>query len=243
MKIIDSTIDQEEIKKFEQIALEWWDTGGKFKPLHYLNPIRLEFIRDHIESNYPNILKSNIRVIDIGCGGGIVSEPLSNMGYDVTGIDASEINISSAKVHAEKSNSSAKYFCSSAEKFAGQKKKFDVVVALEIIEHVNNIPLFLDSLAKLLKPGGLMFISTINKNLKSYLSAIIVAEYVLRMLPVGTHSFDKFVKPSTIINILTDKNILPISLKGLKYNMLSNRWRLSTSADVNYIMALSRRNP
>jgi len=199
-----NTINKEEIEKFSRIAEEWWDPTGKFKPLHKFNPIRISYIKDNILStlklkNQEKPLK-NLKILDIGCGGGLLSEPMCRLGADVTGIDASEKNIQVAKLHAKKNNLDIKYFSTSPENFQTDVK-FDVILNMEIIEHVENVNLFLEACSSLLKKRGMMFVATINKTLKSYLFAIIGAEYILRWLPIGTHEWDKFVNPDDLINI------------------------------------------
>ena len=208
MKI--NTINKEEIEKFSQIAEEWWDPTGKFKPLHKFNPVRISYIKENITNTFKikkdeKILKG-IKILDIGCGGGLLSEPMARLGAEVVGIDASSKNIDIAKLHAKKSNLKIKYFCASPENFKSDIK-FDVILNMEIIEHVDDVDLFLKSCTKLLKKNGLMFIATLNKTLKSYLFAIIGAEYILRWLPIGTHEWEKFIKPEELINITKKCNL------------------------------------
>ncbi len=192
-----TSVNKKEIDKFSKMANEWWDPEGKFKPLHKFNPIRIKYIKENIINNFKlkNKLRplSGINILDIGCGGGLLSEPMSRMGANVTGIDASNKNIQIAKLHAKKNKLKINYFCSSPEKLK-ITKKFDVILNMEIIEHVEDTDFFLKSCSKLLKKNGLMFVATINKTLKSYIFAIIGAEYVLRWLPIGTHEWEKFVK-------------------------------------------------
>ena len=199
-----NTINKKEIEKFSKIAEEWWDPKGKFKPLHKFNPIRISYIKENIINTF-NLQKNDsslkgIKILDIGCGGGLLSEPMARMGADVTGIDASEKNINVAKLHAEKNELKIKYYCSSPENFKTDDK-FDVILNMEIIEHVDDVDFFLKSCAKLLKKNGIMFVATLNKTLKSYLFAIIGAEYVLGWLPIGTHEWEKFIKPEELINL------------------------------------------
>ena len=200
-----NTVNKKEIEKFSKMAEEWWDVEGKFKPLHKFNPIRIKYIKGSIIENFK--LQNNgklplegINVLDIGCGGGLLSEPMCRLGATVTGIDASAKNIEIAKIHAKKNNLNINYVCTSPEKI--QKEKFDVILNMEIVEHVENVDLFLNSSSNLLKKDGLMFVATINKTLKSYLFAIIGAEYILRWLPIGTHEWEKFIKPDDLKNIL-----------------------------------------
>ncbi len=232
-----STINKQEIEKFSKIAAEWWDPNGKYKPLHKFNPTRIRYIRDEIINHYEikkkNKPLSNLNILDIGCGGGLICEPLSRLGGNMTGIDPSDRNIKVAKIHAGK-QSNIKYLCTSPEKLK-IKKKFDVVLNLEVIEHVDNLDLFIRKSSNFLKKDGIMFISTINKTLKSYLFAIIGAEYVLRWLPIGTHEWEKFVEPENLTKIC-EKNFLKVKKQdGMIFNPLKNLWILSKDKSVNYI--------
>ena len=234
----NNTINKKEIEKFSKIAEEWWDPDGKFKPLHKFNPIRISYIKENIISTF-NLQKSDgslkgIKILDIGCGGGLLSEPMARMGADVFGIDASDKNINIAKLHAEKNKLKIKYFCSSPENFKTDNK-FDVILNMEIIEHVKDVDFFLKSCSKFLKKNGIMFVATLNKTLKSYLFAIIGAEYVLRCLPIVTHEWEKFIKPEELINITKQCNLTLDDLKGVKFNLVFNEWKLSNDKSVNYI--------
>ena len=237
MKI--NTINKKEIEKFSKIAEEWWNPAGKFKPLHKFNPIRISYIKDNIietlkiKKNKKKPLEK-IKILDIGCGGGLLSEPMARLGGDVTGIDASIKNINVAKIHAQKSKLNIKYFCSSPEKFQ-IKNKFDVILNMEIVEHVENINFFLESSSKLLKKNGIMFVATLNKTLKSYLFAIIGAEYILRWLPIGTHDWEKFVNPGELENILKNYNLVLDRIHGMKLNIIKDEWNISSDKSVNYI--------
>ena len=233
-----NTINKKEIEKFSRIAEEWWDPKGKFKPLHNFNPIRISYLKENITKNL-NLKKkdkilSGIKILDIGCGGGLLSEPMSRLGAEVFGIDASERNIEVAKIHAKKSGLKIKYLCSSPEKFK-TNLKFDVILNMEIIEHVEDVDFFLKSCSRLLKKNGIMFVATLNKTLKSYLFAIIGAEYILKWLPIGTHEWEKFVKPEDLIKINKKYNLTLGDLKGVKFNLINNNWELSTDKSVNYI--------
>ena len=233
-----NTINKKEIEKFSKIAEEWWDPAGKFKPLHKFNPIRISYIKENIINTF-NLQKSDrslkgIKILDIGCGGGLLSEPMARMGADVFGIDASNKNINIAKLHAEKNKLKIKYFCSSPENFKTENK-FDVILNMEIIEHVEDVDFFLKSCSKLLKKNGIMFVATLNKTLKSYLFAIIGAEYVLRWLPIGTHEWEKFIKPEELINMTKKCNLTLNDLRGVKFNLVLNEWKLSNDKSVNYI--------
>ena len=234
-----NTINKKEIEKFSKIAEEWWDPNGKFKPLHKFNPIRISYIKENIINTFnlknrkDNPL-SEIKILDVGCGGGLLSEPLSRLGAEVFGIDASDNNIKIAKLHAKKSNLNIKYFCSSPEKFK-IKNEFDVILNMEIVEHVEDVDFFLKSCSKLLKKDGIMFVATLNKTLKSYLFAIIGAEYILKWLPIGTHEWEKFVKPDELINFLNKFSLKLTDLKGIKFDFLNNDWKFSSDTSVNYI--------
>ena len=233
-----NTINKKEIEKFSKIAEEWWDPEGKFKPLHKFNPIRISYIKDNIINTFK--LKKNekplnkIKILDIGCGGGLLSEPMSRLGADVVGIDASEKNINVAKLHAKKNNLNIKYVCSSPENYQ-INEKFDVILNMEIIEHVDNVEQFLKSCSKLLKKNGMMFVATLNKTLKSYIFAIVGAEYIMRWLPIGTHSWEKFVKPEDLIKVLKNYNLELEELAGMKFNLIKDEWSISKDKSVNYI--------
>ena len=233
-----NTINKKEIEKFSKIAEEWWDPKGKFKPLHNFNPLRISYIKDNIIKTF-NIQKkdkilSGIKILDIGCGGGLLCEPMSRLGAEVFGMDASEKNIEVAKIHAKKNNLNIKYFCSSPEKFKSDLK-FDVILNMEIIEHVEDVDLFLKSCSKFLRKNGIMFVATLNKTLKSYLFAIIGAEYILKWLPIGTHEWEKFIKPEELISITKKYDLTLNDLRGVKLNLLTNNWELSADKSVNYI--------
>tara|TARA_B100001057_G_scaffold269413_1_gene269579 strand:+ start:1994 stop:2716 length:723 start_codon:yes stop_codon:yes gene_type:complete len=233
-----SSINKKEIEKFSKMANEWWDPNGKFKPLHKFNPTRIKYIKENIIKNFNLKNKKKplqkIKILDIGCGGGLLSEPMSRMGATVTGIDASTINIKIAKIHAKKSELNIKYFSLPPEKLK-IKKKFDVILNMEIVEHVEDINLFLKSCSKLLKKNGLMFVATLNKTLKSYMFAIIGAEYVLKWLPIGTHEWEKFVNPSDLERILKKNNLSLLKIDGMKFNILNDEWSISKDISVNYI--------
>jgi len=233
-----NTINKKEIEKFSKIASQWWDPNGKFKPLHNFNPIRIEYIKNSIIKHFK--IKSStkslkkINILDIGCGGGLLSEPMCRLGANVIGIDASSKNIEVAKFHAKKNNLKINYICSSPEKLR-IGKKFDVILNMEIIEHVDDIDFFIKKSSQLLKKNGLMFVATLNKTLKSYFFAIIGAEYVLRWLPIGTHDWEKFVKPKDLIEISKRNSLNIEELDGLKFDVLKNKWNISKDKSVNYI--------
>ncbi len=233
-----TSVNKKEIDKFSKMANEWWDPEGKFKPLHKFNPTRIKYIKENIINNFKlkNKTKSlsGINILDIGCGGGLLSEPMSRMGANVTGIDASDKNIEIAKLHSKKSKLKINYLCSSPEKLK-ISKKFDVILNMEIVEHVEDIDFFLKSCSKLLKKNGLMFVATINKTLKSYLFAIVGAEYVLRWLPIGTHEWEKFVKPEDLKKILMKYDLSLNKLDGMNFNIIKDEWSISRDLSVNYI--------
>jgi len=231
------TTNKKEIDKFSKLASEWWDPEGKFKPLHKFNPVRLRYIRNTLmkKNIKPNSKPlKNIRILDIGCGGGLLCEPLTKLGAKVIGIDASEKNIKIAKAHAKKSRLKISYYCATPENFK-LKSKFDVVLNMEIVEHVDNVDLFLNKSSKFLKKNGIMIIATLNKTLKSFIFAIVGAEYVLRWLPIGTHNWNMFVEPIDLVNICK-KNLLKLEdLKGVKYNVITREWKISNDTSVNYL--------
>ena len=237
------TINKKEIDKFSKLADEWWDPEGKFKPLHNFNPVRLRYIKDTITKKFGNksekLPLKDIKILDIGCGGGLLSEPLSRLGAKVTGIDASDRNIKIAKMHLEKSKLDIDYHCSSPDKFVA-KEKFDVVLNMEIVEHVDNVDFFLLKSSELLRKNGLMFIATLNKTLKSYVFAIIGAEYLLKWLPIGTHDWNKFLKPDDLINICEKNSLNLNNLIGVKFNILKNEWVVSEDSSVNYLAQFSK---
>ncbi len=234
----NNTINKKEIEKFSKIAEEWWNPEGKFKPLHKFNPIRISYIKDNIVNSLKLKNKKKplekVKILDIGCGGGLLSEPMTRLGAKVVGIDASEKNIKVAKLHAKKNNLNVKYLCASPETL-NMKEKFDVILNMEIIEHVEDVNYFLKSSSNLLKKNGIMFVATLNKTLKSYFFAIIGAEYVLRWLPIGTHEWEKFIKPGDLVNMLKNYNLSLDSLDGMKFNLIKNEWSLSSDKSINYI--------
>ena len=233
-----NSINKKEIEKFSNMAAEWWDPEGKFKPLHKFNPIRIKYIKENIIKEFQLKNKkyplSGINVLDIGCGGGLLSEPMCRLGANVTAIDASNKNIAIANLHAKKNNLKINYICSSPEKLK-TTKKFDVILNMEIVEHVEDVDFFLKSCANLLKKNGLMFVATINKTLKSYIFAIVGAEYVLRWLPIGTHEWEKFVKPEELKRILIKNKLNLKKIDGMNFNILKDEWSVSKDLSVNYI--------
>ena len=239
-----TTINKEEIQKFSKLADEWWDVNGKFKPLHMFNPIRIEYITDKIKQHFKinagnlNYLKG-LNILDIGCGGGLISEPMARLGGRVTGIDASEKNIKVAKIHAKKNELKINYLNKSPEELVN-KDKFDIILNLEIVEHVDNVGLYIESCYNLLKKDGLMFTATLNRSFMSYLKAIIGAEYIMRWLPIGTHDWNKFLKPEELEKQLQDKKFSMVEIKGLEFNPFLNKWRKSNNLSVNYIITSSK---
>ncbi|MDA8618765.1 bifunctional 2-polyprenyl-6-hydroxyphenol methylase/3-demethylubiquinol 3-O-methyltransferase UbiG [Candidatus Pelagibacter bacterium] len=238
---MSTTINKEEIQKFSRLADEWWDVDGKFKPLHMFNPIRIEYITENIKKHFKikkdsaNFLKG-LNILDIGCGGGLISEPMARLGANVTGIDASEKNVKIAKLHSEKSGLKINYINTSPEKL-DDLEKFDIILNLEIIEHVDNVNLYVKSCNKLLKKNGLMFTATLNRSFLSYIKAIIGAEYILRWLPIGTHDWNKFIKPEELEKLLNTEKFSTVDIKGLKFNPFLNKWKRSSDLSVNYIIS------
>ena len=233
----NKTVNKKEIDKFSKLAKEWWDPNGKFKPLHKFNPVRLDYIKKSmlkkLKKGDGTYLK-NVKILDIGCGGGLLCEPLTRLGAQVVGIDASNKNIKIAKIHAKKSDLKINYYCTTPENF-NYKEKFDVVLNMEIVEHVEDVNLFLKESSKFLKKNGIMFIATLNKTLKSYFFAILGAEYVLRWLPIGTHDWNMFVKPGELVEMCKKNSLMLEEILGVKYNIISRDWELSTDDNVNYI--------
>jgi 2-polyprenyl-6-hydroxyphenyl methylase/3-demethylubiquinone-9 3-methyltransferase len=238
-----NSINKKEIEKFSKIAEEWWNPNGKFKPLHNFNPIRIKYIKENIINDF-NIKSSEkplkkINLLDIGCGGGLLSEPMCRLGANVVGIDASAKNIKVAKFHAKKNRLKINYKVASPEKLQ-TKIKFDVILNMEIVEHVEDIDFFIKESAKMLKKNGLMFVATLNKTLRSYAFAIIGAEYILKWLPIGTHDWEKFVKPNDLIKTSKKNGLSLKKLDGMKFNLLDNSWKISNDTSVNYILKLKK---
>ncbi len=238
------TVDKDEIERFTRIAGEWWDENGKFKPLHRMNPVRVEYIRDaataHFKKDASDVkCLSGLTLLDIGCGGGLLCEPLSRLGAKVTGIDAGERNIKVATLHAEKMGLDITYECKPAEDMG--KARFDVVLAMEIVEHVADVPAFLKAVATLVKPGGILFMSTLNRTAKSYLMAILGAEYVLRWVPRGTHEWKKFLKPAELCAGLRMQGMSIDHMTGTVFSPIGNSWSTNDrDLDVNYMLTASK---
>ena len=242
-----TTVDAGEIERFSRIAAEWWDPNGKFAPLHRLNPVRVGYIRDRAAAHWQrDALSGNplagLSVLDIGCGGGLLSEPMARLGGHVTGLDAAEKNIAVARLHAEGQQLAIDYRSGTAEGLAAEGAAYDIVLALEVVEHVADVDLFLQSIGRLTKPGGLVFLSTLNRTAKAWALAIAGAEYVLRWLPRGTHDWKKFLKPSEVTRGLEVAGVEVQEIVGVVYSPLSRRWSLNTvDLDVNYMLWASKR--
>jgi len=234
----NNTLDKKEIEKFSKIAEEWWNPTGKFKPLHKFNPIRIKYIKDNLINDFDLINKKKpldgLKILDIGCGGGLLSEPMARLGARVTGIDPVKRNIEIAKHHLKRSKLDIKYYNFSPEKFKSNNK-YDVILNMEIIEHVKNVDFFIKQSAKFLKKSGIMFIATLNQTLKSYLFAIVGAEYILKWLPIGTHDWQKFIKPAELITICKKSSLNLKSLDGISFNPIIDKWNISVDKSVNYI--------
>ena len=234
-----TTINKEEIQKFSRLADEWWDVSGKFKPLHMFNPIRIEYILEKVSNHFDirdeNFPLKGLKFLDIGCGGGLMSEPMSRLGADVTGIDASLNNIKIAEAHKNKNNLKIKYLNASPEQLT-ENEKYDVILNLEIVEHVEDVDLYFKSCAKLLKKNGLMFTATLNRTFVSFVKAIIGAEYILRWLPIGTHDWNKFLKPKEIEEKISKLNFSIKEISGLEFNPIKQKWKRSNNLSVNYII-------
>jgi 2-polyprenyl-6-hydroxyphenyl methylase/3-demethylubiquinone-9 3-methyltransferase len=238
----NQTDDLREINKFSEMASEWWDPNGKFAPLHKFNPIRQEYLVDKIKIHFsitPNgsYPFKNLTLLDVGCGGGLIAEPMKRLGAKVTGIDASEKNINVAKFHAEQMNLKINYLCATPEKL---NEQFDVILCLEIIEHVADVDLFIKSCAKLLKKNGVIFFATLNRTAKSFLFAIVGAEYILNWLPKGTHDWNKFLKPNEIISAASSYKLALKDTVGFKFNIFLREWQKSKDTDVNYTVSFKK---
>ena len=241
MSTSTSTIDEAEVARFSALAETWWDPRGEMAVLHKFNPVRLAYIRDAACKRFERNPKElgcleGLRILDIGCGGGILSEPLARLGAQVTGADPAEKNIAVAKLHAEQSGVAVDYRATTAEALADAGERFDIVLAMEVVEHVADMTLFVARCAEMVRPGGLMIAATINRTLKSFALAIVGAEYVLRWLPRGTHQWDKFVTPDELEIAMERAGLRTSDERGVIYNLLADRWELSTDTDVNYMV-------
>lgn len=240
-----TTLDPAEIARFERMAAEWWDANGKFRPLHQLGPARLTFIRDEILRHFGRPAGglrplTGLSLLDIGCGGGLISEPLARLGAKATGLDPGTENIEVARRHAEGQGLAIDYRVGTAEAVVAAGESFDVVCCLEVVEHVPDVAAFLATCGRLVRPGGLMLLSTINRTLKAYMLAIVGAEYVLRWLPVGTHQWDRFVTPEELGKHLASAGMDAPHFKGMTYNPLADTWTLGDDTDVNYLAASAK---
>jgi 2-polyprenyl-6-hydroxyphenyl methylase/3-demethylubiquinone-9 3-methyltransferase len=240
-----TTVDDDEVARFSALADEWWDPRGKMAPLHKLNPVRLRYIRDlvcrHVARNAKALdCLSGLRLLDIGCGAGILSEPLARIGGQVVAVDPSAANIAAAKLHAKENEVAVDYRTGTAEALADAGESFDVVLAMEVVEHVADLSLFIKRCAEMVKPGGLMIAATLNRTLKSFALAIVGAEYVLRWLPRGTHRWDKFVTPNELEAALARHGLGVTDETGVTYNLIADRWQISTDMDVNYMVVAEK---
>ncbi|WEJ58990.1 bifunctional 2-polyprenyl-6-hydroxyphenol methylase/3-demethylubiquinol 3-O-methyltransferase UbiG [Devosia sp. FJ2-5-3] len=240
-----STINDAEVAKFTAMAEEWWDPKGKFKPLHKFNPVRLAYIREHLIGHFGRDGSSirpleGLTILDVGCGGGLLCEPLTRLGATVTGIDAAERNIAIARIHAEQSGLDIDYQATTSEALAAAGKTFDVVLNMEVVEHVDNVPLYMKSCADLVKPGGLMFTATINRTARAFALAVVGAEYVLGWLPKGTHDWKKFLTPDEIGSLISRNGLRVTDQIGVVYHPIGDEWRRSRDMGINYMMLAAR---
>ena len=243
-----STVDSAEVERFSRLAADWWAPRGPMAALHKLNPVRLAYIRDQAAARFAHDPKTldclkGLRMLDIGCGGGILSEPLARLGADMIGVDPAEENVEAARAHAEEQGVAIDYRAGTAEALAEAGERFDVVLAMEVVEHVADIELFISTCASMVKPGGLMIAATLNRTLKSFALAIVGAEYVLRWLPRGTHKWDKFVTPQELESAIENTGLRVIGERGVIYNPFADRWQLSSDMDVNYMLVATRDTP
>lgn len=240
-----SSVDPREVERFSRMAAKWWDPRGPMAPLHKLNPLRVGYIRDRTAEQFGRDAKligclKGLRILDIGCGAGILSEPLARLGAEVTGIDPAAENIEAARVHAGENDVAVDYRATTAESLDEAGERFDVVLAMEVVEHVVDVPAFVATCASMVKPSGLLIMATLNRTLKSFALAIVGAEYILRWLPRGTHQWDKFVKPEELETAIEGADLRVIGERGVIYNPLADRWQLSSDTDVNYMLAAAR---
>jgi len=239
-----ASIDPKEVAQFSRLADSWWDTDGVFKPLHRLNPARIRYLRDHLFDHFDRSQSANpldgLRILDIGCGGGLVAEPLTRLGASVVGLDPSEENITAAKSHAERMGLSIDYRAETAEALAAQNITFDVVLALEVVEHVADVDSFVATCAQLTRPGGATFFATLNRTVPGYLLGIVAAERILRWLPAGTHQWSKFLRPAELVRMGRRHGLTVRDISGLSYRLLSGEWELSRDLSVNYLVFSER---
>ncbi|SFV36939.1 2-polyprenyl-6-hydroxyphenyl methylase / 3-demethylubiquinone-9 3-methyltransferase [Devosia crocina] len=241
-----TTINDAEVAKFTAMAEEWWDPKGKFKPLHKFNPVRLGYIRDQLVRHFGRDISGmrpleGLRIVDIGCGGGLLCEPLTRLGATVTGVDAAERNIAIARIHAEQSGLTIDYRATTSEALVAAGERYDVVLNMEVVEHVENVPLYMKSCADLVAPGGLMFTATLNRTARAYALAVLGAEYVLRWLPRGTHDWRKFLTPDEIRSQLTRNGLTVTDETGVVFHPLADEWKLSPDMGINYMILAERR--
>ncbi len=244
-EISQHSVDPAEVAKFSAMASEWWDPGGKFAPLHRFNPVRLRYIRETAARHFGRPAQDlapfqGLTLLDIGCGGGLLCEPMARLGFAVVGADASDRNVQIARAHAAASGVAIDYRCSAPEALAESEAQFDVVLNMEVVEHVADLALYLDACARLVRPGGLMFVATLNKTLKSFALAKIGAEYVLGWLPRGTHDWSRFVEPNTLTRMLQRSGLKPLAIQGVSFDPLGWDWRLSSDTGVNYMIVAER---
>ncbi len=235
----------DEVAKFSALADQWWDPAGAFRPLHKFNPARIRYVRDRLAVHFGREALSpspftGLSLIDIGCGGGLISEPMARLGFDVMGVDASGENVGIARVHAERSNLPITYECALVEELVTRKARYDVVLALEVVEHVADVQAFLKSAAELVAPGGALIAATLNRTLKALALAKFGAEYVLRWVPAGTHDWRMFVRPSELTRGLRSGGLLVNELAGMSYDLFTDTWRVSKDLDVNYLVMAKR---
>ena len=240
-----STIDAAEVDRFARLAREWWNPGGKFKPLHKFNPVRLRYIREKVCAHFGRDMRDprpldGLRLLDIGCGGGLLSEPMARMGAEVVGADAAETNIEVARIHAKESGLEIDYRATTAEALAEAGETFDVILNMEVVEHVADVNLFMEATASMVRPGGLMFVATINRTRKAQALAIFMAENVLRWLPRGTHEYEKLVRPDELRAPLERSGMRIVDMTGVFYNVFADEWRPSRDMDVNYMVLAER---
>jgi len=240
-----STVDPAEVERFSALAAEWWNPRGKMAPLHKFNPVRIGYIRDQASVRFARDAKrldsmKGLRILDIGCGGGILSEPLARLGAEMVAVDPSDTNIAAATEHAVQSELAIDYRCTTAEELAEAGEAFDIVLAMEVVEHVADVPLFVQSCATMVKPAGMMIAATLNRTLKSFALAIVGAEYILRWLPVGSHRWDKFVTPNELEIAMEQGGLRVTGSQGVIYNILADRWQLSSDTDVNYVLVAEK---
>ncbi len=241
----ESTIDQQEVDRFSAMAAEWWSPTGKFRPLHKFNPVRLAYIKEQVCARFDRDIKDpkalkGLRFLDIGCGGGLLCEPMARMGAEIVGADASAVNIEVARIHAAQSGLAIDYRAQTAESLEAAGEKFDVILNMEVVEHVSDVDLFMSKCANMVKPGGLMFVATINRTMKAKALAIFMAENVLRWLPKGTHQYEKLVRPEELEAPLIKAGMAVMDRTGVFYNVLQDSWNKSRDMDVNYMILAGR---